>query len=172
LSLHKTVSGKPIALLLGALLVGAALFKWWPSDERAIRRELDAVADTLTVPPTDTELAKVARLAALSNHLAPDIRLRLGTREIASRDLAVGLVSRWTPPPGGVFVAFSDTVVEAADDGTATVFTTARVTTRDPQTGESVTDAREATIGFGKRDGEWLITNVDSAEAPLPPGNR
>lgn len=162
------VSGKPIALFLGALLIGAALFKWWPSDERAVRRQLDNLADTLTVPSTDIETARLTRLAELRNYFAPEATVRLDAGEPLSRQLLLALAERWAPPPGGIFVEFAYDSI-AVGDGTATVALTADASSRDPGTGEITVERRDARLAMVKRDGVWLIAGV---EPVILPGSR
>jgi hypothetical protein len=162
----KTYSGKPVALILGALFVGAAIFKWWPSDERAIRRQLDALADTLTMPSTDSELARVTRLAELPHYFAPDVRIRFGSQSIVSREVLMGLAQRWTPPPGGIFVGLVDTTIDVGDHDAAEVSLTVNLSSHDARTGEAIVDTREAKVGFVKLDGDWVITSVESRETP------
>ena len=162
----RMVSGKPIALIVGALLVGAAVFKWWPSDERAVRRQLDALADTITVPSTDIETARLTRLAELRNYFAPEATIRLDAGELLSRELLLALAGRWTPPPGGVFVAFVDETIVVAGDSTARVSLTASVSSRDPASGEVTGDQHAASFALAKREGAWLITSVEAVTLP------
>jgi hypothetical protein len=164
-----SVSGKPVAFVLGALLVGAAIFKWWPSDERAVRQQLDAVADTLTVPSTDADLSRVARLAELRGYLAPDVRVRFAGLDLPSRDALLALVEGWRLPPGGVFVEFADERVTLPGDDTADVRLTAKITSRDERTGEPAVDAHDTEVRLAKRDGDWVITSVESPETPPRP---
>src|SRR4051812_34001128 len=89
-------SGKPVAIVLAVLLIGAALIKWWPSDTREIRRQLDALADVLSVPPTESDISRVARLADLRSYFAEDVHIHLTELEIASRGELVALAERWT----------------------------------------------------------------------------
>ena len=156
------VSGKPIALALAVLLIGAALFKWWPSDVRDVRRQIDALADAITVPSTDIDSARVARLIELRSYFAPDAHLRLGADELPSRDALMALVDQWTPPPGGVYVEFADETIAVPGDGTAHVTLTAKVTSRATMTSEPTTDERGAKIDLAKRNGDWLITSVEA----------
>ena len=154
------VSGKPIALGLAVVLVGAALFKWWPSDVRDVRRQLDALADAITVPSTDNDAARVARLIELRGYFAPDAHIRLGAEELPSRDALMALVQEWAPPPGGVYVEFADEKIAVPGDGSAHVTLTARVTSRATVTSEPTTDESDTTVDLAKRDGDWLITSV------------
>jgi hypothetical protein len=169
---HETdgrVSGKPVALVLGALLVGAALFKWWPSDGRAVRQQLDAVADTLTIPSTDTDLSRVARLAEFRGYFAPDVRVHFASQDLVSRDALLALVEGWSPPPGGVFVELADETLTLPGDDTADVHLTAKITARDARTGEPAVEVHDTEVRLAKRDGDWVITSVESPERPAHP---
>ena len=167
----RSFSGTPIAIILGLLLIGAGVFKWWPSDERAIRRQLDALADTVTVPPNETDMARLSRVAQLRGYFAPDARIQLASAQTTDRDTLVGLAAQWAPPPAGVFVQFADVSVTRGDDGTAQISLTAKVTTRDPGSGQPALDAREAAIGMAKIEGDWVITSVEWQEILKRPGS-
>ena len=157
------VSGRPVALVLALVLVGAALFKWWPSDDRAVRRQLDALADVLSVPSSDTELSRQTRMDDLRSYFAPDAHLRLGSIDVPSRDALMSLAEAWTPPEGGLFVEFVDEDVALPGDGTARVTLTAKLTTRDRATGGINVDSRRTEIDLRKQQGDWAITGVLAA---------
>lgn len=162
--------GRGIAAVIVVLGVAAAN-RWWASDERAIRNQMSAIAESLTVAGGDGQLARVTRIATLRNALAPDIRVSAGqapppgagtrmSQDIVGRDAVLGLVSRWTPPPGGSTVEFVDVQVTVEDGGAgAQVYCTATMTSRDG-TGQPAVDARELTVGFTNVDGEWLVSSV------------
>ena len=160
---ERLVSGKPIAVILAVLLVGAGLFKWWPSDARAIRRQLDAIADTLTVPSTDTPLSKITRLSELESYFSPDAHVHLGAFNAASRDALMAAAGQWSPSPGGVFVAFADEDIGVTGDS-AQISLSLRISSRDPASGEVRIDEREANVRMAKENGDWLITSVESLE--------
>ena len=155
---------------LGIIL--AAVTGCGDGDERAIRKQMSAVAEALTVPANDGELGRVARIAAVRNVLAPDIRVstsvtaRPGAQvppELIGRDAVLALAGRWVPPPGGVTVEFVDVQV-TVDNGrvNAHVYCTARVSSGPEE--QPIVDARELTVGFSKIDGTWLITSVRPEE--------
>ena len=154
------VSGKPVAFVLALVLVGAAVFKWWPSDDRAVRRQLDALADVISVPSSDTDLSRQTRLNDLRSYFAEDAHLRLGRLDVSSRDALVSLAEAWTPPEGGLFVEFVDEAVTLPGDGTARVALTAKLTTRDNANGGTTIDSRPTEIDLEKRNGDWVITGV------------
>lgn len=163
---EKWVSGKPIAVVLAVLFLGAALIKWWPSDARAIRRQLDAVADVVSVPPTESDLSRAARLSDLRSYFTPDVHIRLTEVDIPNRDALLAFAERWTTPAGGMFVEFMDEKITIADNDTGHVELTARVSKKDPANGESDADDRPVSFEFVKVDGDWVIKSVVSLVSP------
>ena len=158
---------------LGALgIILAAVTGCGDGDERAIRNQMSAVAEALTVPSNDGELGRVARIAAVRNVLAPDISVSTGVTarpgaevppELIGRDAVLALAGRWVPPPGGVTVEFVDVQVTVDDSRVnAQVYCTARVSSGPEE--RPIVDARELTVGFSKIDGTWLITSVRPEE--------
>ena len=155
---------------LGIILAGA--IGCGDGDERAIRNQMSAVAEALTVPANDGELGRVTRIAVVRNVLAPDIRVsttataRPDARvppELIGRDAVLALAGRWVPPPGGVTVEFVDVQVTLDNSRVnAQVYCTARVSS-GPEA-RPIVDARELTVGFSKIDGTWLITSVRPEE--------
>jgi hypothetical protein len=162
--------------IAAVIMVVAAVagYRWWASDERAVRSQMSAIAESLTVRQDEGDLGAITRLAALRQLLAPEIHLSAGGPPLAAgpagdvppgeqvlgRDAVVGLVSRWAPPPGGVKVEFVDLQVTVDDDRAgAEVYGTARLTSQDAS-GGAIVDARELTVGFTQADGRWLVSSV------------
>ena len=165
-------------LVLVVLVVLAVGYRWWASDERAITRQLDALAGALSVTGQEGELGPITRIAALRKVLAPDLQVSAvpapsvsgmgaGTpMTLVGRDQALALVSRWIPPPGGMTVAFVDVDVSVGDDRvSAEVSCTATVTSR-PTSGERAIEAHELSMRLTKTDGTWLLARVQT-EDPL-----
>ncbi len=145
-------------------------YQWYFSDERAIRSRLGELADTLSMPATAGDIARVTRLAGLRKFFTDDVHVRFGGQEVTSRDALLALVSRWAPPPGGVTVEFVDVQI-TVDDGAAEarVYLTAKVTGRDARTGEPTIDAREANITMTRGDGGWALSSAESQETLQKP---
>ena len=153
-------------------IIVAAVTGCGGGDERAIRNQMSAVAEALTVPANDGELGRVARIAAVRNVLAPDIRVSTSVTappgaqvppELIGRDAVLALAGRWVPPPGGVTIEFVDVQVTVDDSRVnAQVYCTARVSS-GPEA-RPIVDARELTVGFSKIDGTWLLTSVRPEE--------
>jgi len=158
------------AAILGFVVIAA--IGCGDSDERAIRSQMSAIAETLSVPENDGELGRIARIAALRNVLAPDIAVSTGLPvrsgaevppELVGRDAVLALVGRWVPPAGGVTIEFVDMQVTlGADRATAQVYSTARISSGPDE--RPIVDARELTIDLSKVDGSWLIASVRPEE--------
>ena len=162
---------KGIAAIVLVVAIGAA-YRWWSSDERAIRRQLSAIADAMSVPPSEGSLGPVTRVAMLRRALAPDVRVSASppgapaspsgepAQQLNGRDIVLGAVSRWMPPPGGVIVEFRDEQVIVADAGAVgDVRCTVRIVARvDPDA--PTIDERHLEMRFTKIDGAWLVETV------------
>ena len=137
-------------------------------DEGAIKNQMSAIAQALSVPASEGELGRITRIASLRNALAENIQVSTGAPvrpgaqippELVGRDAVLGLAARWSPPRAGVTVEFVDVQVTVADGGaTAQVYCTAQATSGPPE--QPVVDARELTVGFAKIGGEWLVSSV------------
>lgn len=150
-----------------ALLAAYFSYQWWFNPARALKRQMGEVAAALSVPAGESEMARIARLAQLRRHLAENIRVRAGTAEISSRDAILGAVSAWKPPATGVDVQFVDTQVFIDSETAARTYMSVEVATPDPHGGQPTVDRQDTTVRLEKRDGQWVITNVES-KAPPP----
>lgn len=149
----------------------AAAYRWWSSDERAIRRQLSAIADAMSVPANEGSLGPVTRVAMLRKTLAADVRVSANppgspatpsgdpAQQLNGRDAVLGAVSRWMPPPGGVVVEFRNEQVTVAGDGIANVVCTVRLVPRDDTDSPGV-DERQLEMRFAKLDGTWVMQAV------------
>src|SRR5262249_33885348 len=127
-------SGTIVAAVLLAIMLGGIAYRYWPSDEREIRRHLSNLAEVLSVPGAETEVARITRMAAMREYFAPDVRIRVGAEQIVSRDALMAALGRLSPPPGGLAVEFVDVTVALADDhSSADVTLTAKVASTNRQ---------------------------------------
>lgn len=159
-------SGTVLASIVFAAMIAAVLYRYWPGDERSIRRHLSNLSETLSLPGEEGEVQKITRFAALREYFADDVRIRVGSEEFVSKDAVFAALDRVRPPPGGLHVDFADVVVRLADDGpTAAVSLTAKVSQTDPITGEARLDAEPATLSMVKLRGDWVIAGAQSSRA-------
>lgn len=169
-----TRTGRRAGVAVALLIALAAGYYWWTKDERAIRNQLQSIAEALTVSPGEGDLARVTRVAMLRKALAPEIRVSIvppegaapglaqrADAEIVGRDTILAMVSRWNPPPGGVDVSFEELTI-TIDIGAARVDGIARVASRPDPSGDRVVESLHLLLEFAKIDGVWLVASAAS----------
>jgi hypothetical protein len=159
-------NGTKYVVAVFAILAAYFVYVWWFSPARAIKRTLGELAATLSVPPDEGDLGRVARLADLRRFFAPDVRVTLGRGafELTSRDALLAAAAALRPPPGGWDVQFVNVQVTVDSDAAARAYITVEVNGRDPQTGERTLDVREARVTLARPEGGWAITTAESVE--------
>jgi hypothetical protein len=168
-----TSNGSKYVTVVFVLLVGYFSYQWWFNQNRVIKRRLGELAATLSVPPGEADLDRLARLARLRRYLAEDVRVTNGRSgpEISSREAVMAAAASWKPDRGAN-VDFIDTDVKLEAD-MARAYVTAEVTSRDPRTDEQTRDSREAVLSLVRRD-EWVVSAVELRDhvteaEPAPP---
>jgi hypothetical protein len=166
-----TSNGTKYVLAVFALLAAYFVYVWWFSPARAIKRQLGRLAATLSVPPNEADVARIARLAQLQHYLAEDIRITIGRGEIdiTSRDTVLAAVAARRAPPSGSDVQFVDVQVTVDSDEAARAFMTVEARSEDASTGERMLDAREARLTLAKRNGDWVVTTAESPQSLTRP---
>jgi len=154
---ERSYSGTVVAALLLSMMIAGVTYRYWPSDERSIRRHLSNLAEALSFPLAESGEERLTRVAVLREYFAPDVRVEIDGREITSRDEIIGLLSHYQPPPGGLNVEFVNILITIADDHeSAAVTLTAKVASTNEQ-GVSTLDERVADITMRKFDDDWVI---------------
>jgi hypothetical protein len=157
---ERRYSGTVVAAIIFAAMIAGIIYRYWPSDERSIRRHLSNLAEALSIPTTDSHEERITRFAVLQEYFAPEVAIHLDNRAIVSRDALLAELGAWTPPPGGLAVEFVDIIVTvAADDASAAVNLTAKASTTNP-TGGSTLNQRAADVTMVKRDNDWVISTA------------
>jgi hypothetical protein len=157
---ERSYSGTIVAAILLAVMVAGIGYRYWPSDERTIRRHLSNLAEALSFPLTESEEERLTRIAVLREYFDPNVRVSLDDRELTSRDEIINLLSSYRPPPGGVNVEFVNIAITLAPDHeTATVTLTAKMSSTD-QKGVSTVDERAANLLMRNVDDDWVIANA------------
>ena len=170
---ERSYSGTVVAAILLAVMVAGVGYRYWPSDERSIRRHLSNLAEALSFPLSESEEGRLTRIAVLREYFAPDVRVRLDDRELTSRDEIINLLTRFQPPPGGVNVEFVNIIITmAADHESAAVTLTAKLGSTDTN-GVSTLDERVADVTMRQLDDDWVIASavlrVRSVRLPWAP---
>lgn len=162
---ERSYSGTVVAAVIFAAMLAGLVYRYWPSEERSIRRHLSNLAEAISLPSTDSEVARITRFAAVREYFAPDVQIGFDGREIVSRESLIGQLSQWKPPPGGVVVQFVDiTVALAPTDDTAHVSMTAKAVTTNSTTGEKTLDERMVDLAMMKLAGDWVISSATTRE--------
>jgi Domain of unknown function (DUF4440) len=157
---ERSYSGTIVAAILLAVMIAGIGYRYWPSDERAIRRHLSNLAEALSFPLTESEEERLTRIAVLREYFAPDVRVIVDDRELTSRDEIINVLARYQPPPGGVNVEFVNVAITLAQDHeSATVTLTAKMSLTNDK-GVSTVDERAANLTMRNVDNDWVIANA------------
>jgi SnoaL-like domain len=161
-------NGSKYVAVVVVVLAGYFTYQWWFNPRRAIARRLGNLAATLSIPPSESEFDRVARLAQLRPFFTEGVRIRGGRDrgELTSREAVLGAAAAWPTPPGGATVAFVDAQVEMTDAASARVYAAVEVTARDARTGEITADSRDCSIRLVKEDAQWKISEAEVKEPP------
>ena len=62
---ERSYSGTVVAAILLAVMVAAVGYRYWPSDERSIRRHLSNLAEALSFPLAESTEERLTRIAVL-----------------------------------------------------------------------------------------------------------
>jgi hypothetical protein len=146
------------------LVVVAAAVWWWPTDRRRINAAAQELAETVSVPASEPDLARVTRAARLSRLLTPEFQLvdPGGRAVVDGRDSAIGFATRLRPPRGlQVSVADLDLVIDA---GSRTARARTTVTMREPGPDGSTAsvESRAVLLDWAKGDA-WALSRLTVA---------
>jgi hypothetical protein len=154
------------AALAGVVFLGVWAWRtWWPSDERQIRRRLQALATDFNESTTDG-LGTVARAAKIGSYFTNDIVVDLGegTPPIQGRETIIGMVGRLQPRTSAFKLELLDLNVHVSTPTTAEVNLTAAFRQRSLTTREESLEARELAIAMVKGDNEWRVSRITTVE--------
>ncbi len=157
-------SGTVVAAVIFAAFIGGFVYRYWPNEERDIRRHLSNLAEALSLPAAEGETVRLTRFAALREYFATDVRVSIDGRDIESRDAVIDRLGRVSPPPGGLAVEVVDVRVTLAEDqGSAQVDVTAKVSTAKTPSQDETLETRRLDLAMLKWQGDWVISSVVAA---------
>ena len=150
--------------ILGAAAALAAVlwawYAWWPGDERAIRRRLDALAAAVNQEAAEG-LGAVGRAAEIGSFFTHDVVVSLGQgAPIHGREALIGMAARLPTGAAGYSLEFDDVSVAVTPGASEADVSAAAILTGAGSGGERSTEAREVTMGMAKQDGAWRIARV------------
>jgi hypothetical protein len=154
-----------IAIGLAAVAAAAALFLFWPSEERQVRKRLEALAEAASVPAHESDLARLARAQRFRGWLREDVRVAFEQAEwppIEGRDAVAALVLRpWVQAAGGLRVELEGLSISLGDGrSSADARFKARILRPDPDAEPVVLDGRMVSVTLQRVEGEWLVASA------------
>ena len=166
---ERAVSGTAVAVVLFALVGAGVAYRYWPGEERDIRRHLSNLAEALTTPADpENEAVRATRMAAIREYFAPDVRVlpvlagpALVPEPLFSREAVLRTIDE-TTRLGHISVQLIDASVRLAADGAAAdIAVVARVARADRVGGRQDVDLRRLEVTMAKTKGDWVITAVE-----------
>jgi hypothetical protein len=155
---------KFIALFL-VCMVAAATYILFPSDERAIRSNLDDLADYCSTTGNDKAIAALTKISLAGKLFQDPCQVEVKSfdisRELGRKEVTDHILMMKKMMPATRFT-FSDTDILFPGDKRAELSTTLRLTgkARDNR----FTDAYELSILLSKVEGDWLFSSVTVVE--------
>lgn len=154
-------SGTAIATIVFTLMIAGIVYRYWPGEERSIRRHLTGLAEALSFPASENEVQRITRLKALQEYFVPDVRVVFDGQAMGPRDTLLERLSQVEPPPGGIVVEMSDLLVLLADDR-STAKVTLGVHTRRTRGGNgAAVETRRVALEMTRRPGDWMIATAE-----------
>jgi hypothetical protein len=157
-------------LLRGVLTAGVVLLGIWgwhllfPTPEQVVRKELAELAQTASIQPGESQLARAAHAHKLIGFFSPDAEIVIdvpgssqhtltGIDDIRQAAMAARASLR------SLTVQFIDITVEVAPDRKSAV---TRFTAQATLPGENIPEVQELKVGFKKVDSDWLINRAET----------
>ena len=178
---ERGVSGTVVAAVLFALVGLGVAYRYWPGEERDIRRHLSNLAEALTTPAdSENEAGHATRMAAIREYFAPVVRVSptfasgpvLATESHYSREELFRTIEEGTPR-GSLSVELTEVSVHLAPDGAAAdVVVVARVARAEQVGRRQAVEVRRLGLAMTKTDGDWVITAVDERPPEGPAEER
>ncbi len=159
------VSGKVVVVVLIVLVAAVCTFRFWPSDERAIRKQLAVIEESGFKEPTEKSIEALFKAKQIAELFSDPCRLTVTSanhvgeyprKQIQDRILMVR--ASYTQAS----VALHDMTIDISETNTAVVRCTIRL--RGEGRGEAIADVHELRAEMGKIDGKWLLTAVEIVE--------
>jgi hypothetical protein len=152
-----------------ALLAGGLTYRYWPSDERDIKRHLSNLAEAMSTPAEgENEAMHLTRMGAIAEYFAPDVQVRFTGGTLTSRERVLAAIER-ASYPGRISVRVDTVLADIKEARAAQVSLTAKVARLEDAGREPRLEVRHARIAMLKMSGDWVITAVEEGEPPPHP---
>ncbi len=141
-------------------------WQYWPSDERAIRGRLQALAADLN-GSSGPGGAALVRAAHLGDYFADDVVVELGegSAPIIGRSTVMGMAARLERRTSDARLRFEDVGIRVQDSGTEAGVSLTAIFLREDGSGGTAADAREFALQMVKAAGKWRIARATAVMA-------
>lgn len=156
-----------LRLVLLAALAALGVWLWtifFPSPEKIIRRQLDAIAKCASFTANESALARLGAAQNLAGHFSTNAEVHIDTRETGQHDLIgkdqiMQTVVAAQSVLGSMNVKFLDVKLAVAPDKQSA---TADLTVDANVSNQPDAIVQEVKITFQKINGEWRVTRVET----------
>jgi len=158
---------KRLGLLLALLALGFLAWRvFFPSPERIIRKNLNAVARLASFAPNEGALAKLSNTQKLTGFCTGDVEIALDVsgrvrQTLNGRDELTQAIMGARSTLSALKVEFLDIGVVVGDDKESAV---ARLTAKADLPGEKIPEVQELKVTFQKVGRDWLIHRAETVK--------
>ncbi len=159
------MSGKVVVVALIVLVAAVCTFRFWPSDQRAIRKHLAVIEESGSKEPAEKSIEALFKAKQIAELFSDPCRLTVASANHVGeyprkqiQDRVVMVRASYTQAS----VALHDMTIDISESNTAVVRGTIRL--RGKGRGEAIADVHELRAEMGKIDGKWLLTAVEIVE--------
>jgi len=131
-------------------------------DEARIRRQLEDMAETVSIEGRETPMIRQARATRLGTYLTADVDVDLGApfSPVAGRDAVARAAAQVRVPAGGMTVEFDEVQVTVDGEARHAVASTRASVRAGTAVGGDLLETRELDLELSEIDGVWLIAQV------------
>lgn len=154
-----------VIVLLVVLAVGFIAFRFWPSDERAIRKQLALIEEAGSRDPAEKPvefLMKSRQIAGLFNDPCELTVEAADYRGVFDRKQIMDRITLVRSSFNRVIVDLYDISIDFPEKQTAAVSLTLRL--RSESGSDTIADVHEVAATLRKIEGTWLVTSVRIVE--------
>ena len=144
-----------------AALAGYFVYQTWFNPSRAVKQRLGEIAGVLSVPASEGDVDRTARLSKLREYLSDGVKVGVGQLEFNARDAIIAALMNIRPETGALDVQCVDVQVSVESATSAHTGMMLEVSERDPRTGDTRSDRYETITDLEKRAGEWVVVRAE-----------
>ncbi|WP_319585905.1 hypothetical protein [uncultured Desulfobulbus sp.] len=156
------MSGKVFVFVLIVLVAAVGAFRFWPSDERAIRQQLAVIEEAGSKEPAEKSIEALFKAKQIAALFSDPCQLTVASASHAGEYPRKQIQDRLLMVRGfytQAKVSLHDITIDITPEKTAVVRGTIRL--RGEGAGGKVADVHELRAEMRSIDGKWLFTTVE-----------